>query len=68
MKYDRLQHKPYGLTHPTWGDPSCFYYDTPEEAHAAMVKTYGENSGHLVVGVISTAPRQAEPTDQPKEA
>lgn len=48
-----LKHKPFGLTHPTWGHPDCFNYDTAEDAASAIVRVYGENSGHLVVGVIS---------------
>jgi hypothetical protein len=48
-----LQHKPFGLTHPTWARPECFDFDTAEAAEASILKVYGEGSGHLVVGVIA---------------
>jgi hypothetical protein len=50
---DALRHKPFGLTHPTWDGPSCFYYATENEAWAAIERTYGKDSGHLVVGVLT---------------
>ena len=48
-----LQHKPFGLTHPTWKQPGCFLYDTENEAWAAIERTYGPDSGHLVVAVLT---------------
>lgn len=48
-----LRHKPFGLTHPTWDQPSCFYYATENEAWEAIGEVYGEGSGHLVVGVLT---------------
>lgn len=56
---DGLKHKPFGLTHPTWIGPSCFMYDTEEQAWAAIDRTYGADSGHLVVGVL-TRPTSTE--------
>lgn len=48
-----LKHKPFGLAHPTWERPDCFRYDTAEDAAAAVIRTYGDGSGHVVVGVIT---------------
>lgn len=39
----------YGLYHPTWDAPDCFYSTTAENALAAAIRTYGEGSGHIVV-------------------
>ena len=51
-----LRHKRFGLTHPTWDGPACFYYDSAAEAEARIRKTYGDNSGHLIVEVLWTTP------------
>lgn len=39
----------YGLDHPTWARPECFFYDSLEAALEAIEETYGLNSGHIVV-------------------
>lgn len=39
----------FGLDHPTWPRPTCFFYRTANEARAALVKVYGEDSGHVVI-------------------
>ena len=54
MSEIKLRHKRFGLTHPTWDAPECFYYDSAAEAEAAMRRTYGDDSGHLVVGIWPT--------------
>lgn len=50
-----LQHKPFGLTHPTWNSPTCFLYASEAEARAAIIRAYGEGSGHLIVRVLPPA-------------
>lgn len=52
MSEIKPRHKRFGLTHPTWSGPDCFYYDSAAEAYAAIRKIYGDNSGHLVVEVL----------------
>lgn len=47
-----MNFKPFGIAHPSWIEPTCWYYDTAEEAAEAIRKVYGENSGHVVVGVV----------------
>jgi hypothetical protein len=47
-----LRHKPFGLTHPTWNHPDAFNYATAAEAQEAILRVYGPDSGHLVVGVL----------------
>jgi hypothetical protein len=55
VENDALRHKPFGLTHPTWERPECFIFTTEAEARAAILRTYGEGSGHLTVRVIAPA-------------
>lgn len=63
VEKDALRHKPFGTTHPTWEQPTNFYYDTEAEAWAAIERVYGPDSGHLVVGVLTrvTPPAEADP-------
>jgi hypothetical protein len=39
----------FGMMHPSWRGPECFYYDTSEQAQAAIVKVYGPDTDHRVV-------------------
>lgn len=43
--------KSFGAWHPTWHEPSNFHHDTAEAAKASLERTYGPNSGHIVVEV-----------------
>jgi hypothetical protein len=47
----------YGLSHPTWGRPDCFFYDTADDAAGAILRVYGENSGHVVIGPVTPPAR-----------
>lgn len=51
-----LLHKRFGLTHPTWAEPTCFNYDSAEEAAAAIRRVYGPDAKHLVVEVVTSTP------------
>lgn len=39
----------FGLDHPTWKYPACFFYSTAETAREAIERVYGSDSGHIVV-------------------
>jgi hypothetical protein len=43
--------KPFGAWHPSWAQPALFNYDSAEEARARLTKTYGADSGHVVVEI-----------------
>lgn len=44
---------PYGLDHPSWSEPGNFMYETPEKAWAAIDRTYGPNTEHVVVALVA---------------
>jgi hypothetical protein len=58
--------KPWGISHPGWKAPTCFFFDSAEEARASIVKVYGPNSEHIAYGPALTPDQLAEHDAQVK--
>jgi hypothetical protein len=43
------EHVKYGIDHPTWREPTNFYYQSEQQARDAIHKVYGEDAEHVVV-------------------
>ncbi|HKO27581.1 MAG TPA: hypothetical protein VJU80_09005 [Solirubrobacteraceae bacterium] len=41
----------FGLDHPTWSDPACFYYKSAEQARDVIREVYGPDAEHVVVEI-----------------